>query len=185
MRLQPPSLVLYAKERSVKIVKFLIPSIIVLITIGLLIPENMVIPVRNATSSDWNHKTFWFEPWGSSVVHKGIDIFGKKGTPVLSSTKGLVIYTGTLGKGGNVVAVIGPKWRIHYYAHLDSITVDSGTVLLSGAEIGTLGDSGNALGKQPHIHYSILSLIPIPWRITTESQGWKKMFFLNPHEKLV
>ena len=167
-----------------KKIKILSISAIVLIIIGLLIPENMIIPVKNASAKDWNHKTFWFEPWGSSGVHKGIDIFGKKGTPVLSSTKGVVVYTGTMGKGGNVVAVLGPKWRIHYYAHLESISVSGGALLWSGAVIGTLGDSGNALGKPPHIHYSIFSLIPIPWLITTETQGWKKMFFLNPHEKL-
>jgi murein DD-endopeptidase MepM/ murein hydrolase activator NlpD len=169
----------------VKKIKILFISLMALIIIGLFIPENMIIPVKNATSNDWNHKTFWFEPWGSSVVHKGIDIFGEKGTPVLSSTKGVVVYTGTLIKGGNVVAVLGPKWRIHYYAHLDSISITIGTMLSSGKVIGTLGDTGNALGKQPHIHYSILSLIPIPWSFTTETQGWKKMFFLNPHEKLV
>lgn len=145
----------------------------------------MIIPVKNATSKDWNHQTFWYEPWGSSVVHKGIDIFGQKGTPVISSTAGIVIYTGTLSKGGNVVAVLGPKWRVHYYAHLQSTSVTTGAILGSGSNIGTLGDSGNAKGKPSHIHYSILSLIPMPWLITTQTQGWKKMFFLNPHEKLI
>lgn len=165
--------------------KVLFLSIAAFIFMGLLLPESMIIPVKNATSSDWNHKTFWFEPWGSSVVHKGIDIFGKKETPVFSSTTGVVVYTGRLSKGGNVVVVLGPKWRIHYYAHLESVSITNGAVLSSGSVIGALGDSGNALGKQPHVHYSILSLIPIPWLITTETQGWKKMFFLNPHEKLM
>jgi murein DD-endopeptidase MepM/ murein hydrolase activator NlpD len=153
--------------------------------IGMFIPEERVIPVYGATTNDWNHDTFWYEPWGSSVVHKGIDIFGKKGTPAISSTKGLVIYTGTLNKGGNVVAILGPKWRIHYYAHLESYSVSPGDFVLAGSVFGNLGDSGNAQGKQPHIHYSILSLVPIPWLVTTETQGWKKMFFLNPHERLV
>lgn len=159
--------------------------VVFFIGIGLILPESLKIPVTGATSKDWNHKTFWFEPWGSSGVHKGIDIFGKKGMEVVSSTYGIVIFSGTISKGGKVVAILGPKWRIHYYAHLDSYTAEAGELLKTGAPIGTLGDTGNAAGKHPHVHYSILSLIPIPWLVTFETQGWKKMFFLNPHEKLI
>ena len=61
----------------------------------------------------------------------------------------------------------------------------TGAWLSQKDKVGTLGDTGNAKGKQPHVHYSILSLIPLPWKATSEPQGWKKMFFLNPHEKLL
>ncbi|TKB02514.1 M23 family metallopeptidase [Alteromonas portus] len=159
--------------------------VLVFICAGLVIPEKLVIPVEGASSNDWNHNTFWYEPWGSSGVHKGVDIFGVKGTPVQSATSGYVIYTGELGKGGNVVAVLGPKWRVHYYAHMQEVTVEKGTWLSQKDKVGTLGDTGNAKGKQPHLHYSIVSLIPLPWKATSETQGWKKMFFLNPHEKLL
>lgn len=158
---------------------------LVIICAGLAMPEKLVIPVEGASSDDWNHNTFWYEPWGSSGVHKGVDIFGAKGTPVQSATTGYVIYTGELGKGGNVVAVLGPKWRVHYYAHMQEVTVEKGTWLSQKDKVGTLGDTGNAKGKQPHLHYSIVSLIPLPWKATSETQGWKKMFFLNPHEKLL
>ena len=158
---------------------------LVIICAGLAMPEKLVIPVEGASSNDWNHNTFWYEPWGSSGVHKGVDIFGAKGKPVQSATLGYVIYTGELGKGGNVVAVLGPKWRVHYYAHMQEVTVEKGTWLLQKDKVGTLGDTGNAKGKQPHLHYSIVSLIPLPWKATSETQGWKKMFFLNPHEKLL
>lgn len=144
----------------------------------------MVIPVKNASHHDWNHDTFWFEPWGTSGVHKGIDIFGHKGTPVIASTSGLIVFAGTLDKGGNAIAILGPKWRIHYFSHLEGIVVESGSFVSTGATIGTLGDSGNAKGKPPHVHYSILSILPMPWLVTTETQGWKKMFYLNPHQVL-
>ena len=62
-------------------------------------------------------------------------------------------------------------------SHLESRTVALGEFVNLKQEICTLGDTGNAAGKQPHVHYSILSLIPIPWLATLEAQGGKKMFF--------
>ena len=152
----------------------------VILALGLLIPQRGVIPVQNASNKDWNANSFWYSPWGKSGVHKGIDIFARKGTPIVSSISGLVVFTGNISMGGNVVAVIGPQWRIHYYAHLATIDTKSLSYVSRGAVIGTVGDSGNAAGKPPHLHYSVLSLIPYPWRYSTEIQGWKKMFFINP-----
>jgi murein DD-endopeptidase MepM/ murein hydrolase activator NlpD len=164
-----------------RIVKFLA----IILVLGLCIPQHGVIPVKNASKKDWNHQSFWFAPWGKSGVHKGIDVFAKKGTPAVSSISGLVIFTGNISMGGNVVAVIGPQWRIHYYAHLATIDTKSLSWVSRGALIGTVGDSGNAVGKPPHLHYSVLSLIPYPWRYSTETQGWKRMFFINPSEEFV
>ena len=151
-----------------------------ILVLGLCIPQRGVIPVQNATSKDWNANSFWFSPWGKSGVHKGIDIFAKRGTPVISSTSGLVVYTGNISMGGNVVAVLGPKWRIYYYAHLDSIHTKSFNWATQGEIIGAVGNSGNAAGKPSHLHYSVLSLIPYPWRFSLQTQGYKKVFFMNP-----
>lgn len=150
--------------------------------LGFLTPEQGIIPVKNATAKDWNKNSFWYTPWGNSGVHKGVDIFAKQGTPVLASTSGLVIFTGNIAMGGNVVAILGPKWRIHYYAHLkhgDAHIFDWASV---GSEIGAVGNTGNAIGKPAHLHYSVLSLIPYLWRFSITVQGWKKMFYINPTE---
>jgi hypothetical protein len=40
------------------------------------------------------------------------------------------------------------------------------------------------LGKPAHLHYSVVSLIPLPWRMDTSTQGWKKIFFLDPDDLL-
>jgi murein DD-endopeptidase MepM/ murein hydrolase activator NlpD len=168
-----------------KSLKYALSCLLLTLTIGLLLPEYIVIPVKDGSSADWNHKTFRYEPWGSSGAHKGIDIFGAKGTPVIAATSGIVIYGGEISKGGQVIAVLGPKWRVHYFAHLDSRAVSIGSWVSRSEQIGTLGDTGNAAGKQPHVHYSILSLIPIPWLFTTQTQGGKRMFYLDPHQKLM
>ena len=159
-----------------------IKTLVFTLALGLLLPARGVIPVQNATTKDWNERSFWYIPWGKSGVHKGIDIFAKRGTPVLASTSGLVVYTGNINMGGNVVAILGPKWRIYYYAHLDSITANTFDWASRSEAIGKVGDSGNAKGKPPHLHYSVLSLVPYPWRISTDEQGWKKMFFMNPSD---
>ncbi len=150
------------------------------LTLGLCIPQRAVIPVQNATHKDWNANSFWFAPWGKSGVHKGIDIFAKRGTPVIASTNGLVIYTGNIAMGGNVVAMLGPKWRIYYYAHLDRIHTKIFNWATQDEIIGAVGNSGNATGKPPHLHYSVLSLISYPWRFSLQTQGYKKIFFMNP-----
>lgn len=147
---------------------------------GLLLPARMQIPVEGASAHDWNPRSFWFEPWGVSGVHKGIDIFAPRGRAVRAASAGVVVYTGELAQGGRVVLVLGARWRVHYYAHLDSIDVGIGRPVSSGTRIGSVGDSGNAQGKPPHLHYSVLSLLPHPWRWDDATQGWRKMFYLDP-----
>ena len=151
---------------------------------GFLLPNDPAIPVTGATSADWNAESFWFEPWGASGVHKGIDIFGTRDQDVVASTGGIVLYRGTISRGGNIVVVLGPRWRVHYYAHLDEIDDDAGLFVSNGERLGNVGDSGNAVGRQPHLHYAIVTLIPYPWRATTGTQGWKRMFYLDPSEQL-
>ncbi len=154
---------------------------VIIIVIGFLLPQKMVIPVRGATTADWDVNSFWAYPWGSSITHKGIDIFNQRGTDVLSSTYGIVVYTHEGGKGGKSVMVLGPKWRFHYYAHLDEIDAFPLQPVKAGTVIGTVGDTGNAVGKPPHLHYAITT--PFPYfnlRDTTAVQGNRKMFHLNP-----
>ncbi len=158
--------------------------LLLILVAGFLIPESPVIPVTGATSADWHAESFWYEPWGASGVHKGIDIFGTLEQDVVASTGGIVLYRGTVSRGGNIVVVLGPRWRVHYYAHLGEIDDSAGRFVASGDRLGSVGDSGNAAGKPPHLHYTIVTLVPYPWRITTGTQGWKRMFYLDPGERL-
>lgn len=155
-------------------------ALLTVVALGLLLPEHAVIPVHGAGPRDWNAQSFWYEPWGASGVHKGIDIFAPRGRDAVSATYGLVVFRGELARGGTVVLALGPKWRLHYYAHLDTARVGAFALLTPGSAIGTVGDSGNAAGKPPHLHYAVLSLLPLPWRATAQTQGWKRMFFLDP-----
>ncbi|WP_179315257.1 M23 family metallopeptidase [Winogradskyella undariae] len=151
--------------------KKILLGIVTVLIIGFLIPQNLEMPVKEATKSDYNSKSFWFYPWGKSVTHKGVDIFAKKGTEINSSTSGLVLYAGEINVGGKVVVVVGPKWRIHYYAHLNELNTSLFSFVSKESKIGTVGASGNAVGKSPHLHYSILTIIPYLWRMDSDKQG--------------
>ncbi len=160
--------------------KKILLGISVVILIGFLIPQQLQMPVQGASKADYNAKSFWFYPWGKSVTHKGVDIFAKKGTAVQSATNGVVLYAGNISLGGNFVLVLGPKWRLHYYAHLQEVQTKALRLVNHSSVIGTVGTSGNAVGKPPHLHYAIASLLPYVWKIDADRQGWKKMFYLNP-----
>lgn len=159
-------------------------GILGVIIAGFLIPQNLKMPVVGAGSHSYNHQTFWYEGWGSSVVHKGVDVFARKGTRINSSTFGLVLCTMELGKGGKCVLILGPKWRLHYYAHLDEIRTSPLSIVTQSSEIGTVGNTGNAKTTPAHLHYSIATMCPYPWRIDGAPQGWMKMFYLNPIDYL-
>ena len=163
-----------------KILLRMLLIIVVIILIGLLIPQNLKMPVIGADSNSYNHETFWYEGWGTSIVHKGVDVFAKKGTSVHSATWGIVLATAEMGKGGKFILILGPKWRIHYYAHLDEIKTKPFSFVTQDTEIGTVGNTGNAKNTPAHLHYSISTLCPYPWRIDDSKQGWRKMFYLNP-----
>lgn len=155
-------------------------GILIIIVSGFLVPQDLRMPVVGANSSSYNHNTFWHEGWGSSVVHKGVDIFAKRGTPIHSSTRGIVLAASEGGKGGKYVLILGPKWRLHYYAHLDEIKTEPFTLVTHDTEIGTVGNTGNAASTPAHLHYSIATPLPYPWRIDDATLGWLKMFYLNP-----
>ncbi|AWW00768.1 M23 family peptidase [Arcticibacterium luteifluviistationis] len=166
-----------------KITKISLPLLAILI-IGFLIPQHLKMPVKGASKSSYNSQSFWFYPWGKSITHKGVDIFAKKGTDINSSTAGLVLISGEIGMGGKFVLTLGPKWRLHYYAHLNEIKTSPLSFVNKSSIIGTVGATGNAAGKPPHLHYSIFTLIPYVWRFDSDIQGWQKMFYLNPIEYL-
>lgn len=164
------------KKKSLKILALFV----VVVLIGMIPSFSCIIPVKNATAKDWNKDSFWYYPWGKSVTHKGIDIFAQHGTDVLAAHNGIVVAKGNIKHGGNYVVVLGAKWRLSYYAHLSEINTKLFTYVKQGTSIGKVGDTGNAKGKPPHLHFSVISIIPKLGRVDNSTQGWKKMFYLNP-----
>ena len=99
----------------------------------------------------------WGAARGSDRCHEGIDIFAPRGTPVLSTTQGIVREVGTNVLGGKVVWVTGPSSSQHYYAHLEDYApaLREGDWLEVGELLGFVGNTGNAENTPPHLHYGI------------------------------
>ncbi len=174
-------------KRTVKIVLLVVVAIVL---VGYLIPERKAMPV--GSPGDYNHQSFWWWPWGDHP-HGGVDIFAKAGTPVVSQTGGIVVWSGYVGsRQGNSVYVLGPKWRVHGYYHLKSTDAKVLSFVTPDTQIGTVGNTGNAANTPSHVHYELATLIPYVWRYwdktgvgTPPSRfKWLKMFYLNPADHI-
>jgi murein DD-endopeptidase MepM/ murein hydrolase activator NlpD len=88
--------------------------------------------------------------------HRGIDIFAPEGEPVVAPVTGVVIKVSTQdsGPGGKTVTIEKDGYSF-YHAHLDQVYVEAGQEVNAGHLIGTVGDTGNASGTHPHVHFSI------------------------------
>ncbi len=91
---------------------------------------------------------------GGARRHEGIDIFAPRGTPVIAAETGFVSRVGDTPRGGKNVWVRGDQ-RSFYYAHLDSIAVVAGERVARGDLLGTVGNTGNAVTTNPHLHFGI------------------------------
>lgn len=87
--------------------------------------------------------------------HQGLDLGGTKGTPILAAHEGVVIYVGRHFRGfGNMVLVEYDKQWATLYAHLNSINVKEGKIVLPGDVIGKMGRTGRASGV--HLHFELM-----------------------------
>lgn len=92
--------------------------------------------------------------------HEGIDIMAARGTPLLAVEAGTAWAT-TDPKGGNVVYLESINGRRYYYAHLDRWaamllgTNDPKVDVRVGDVLGYVGNTGNARGGPPHLHFQI------------------------------
>lgn len=90
-------------------------------------------------------------------AHQGTDIFAPMGTPVLACERGIVSKIGTDVLGGNKLWLKGESGTFYYYAHLSAFAagLQDGQVVDPGTVVGYVGDTGNARGGSPHLHFEI------------------------------
>lgn len=117
-------------------------------------PQN-IMPVEGADNEDaWSR--FGDPRDGGRRIHEGVDIFKRRGTPVIAASDGTVMDVSNKGLGGKQVWVKDARLPIaHYYAHLDSQYVQEESFVTQGDTLGTVGNTGNARTTRPHLHYGM------------------------------
>ena len=137
-------------------------------------PKRLPVPVDGVRASAIRNS--WGAPRERGRDHQGIDIFAKRGSPVRSTTDGLVVRLGQNRLGGKVAWVMGPGRQSHYYAHLSEFgAFKPGDRVSAGDIIGYVGDTGNARGTPHHLHYGVYqfgggAINPFPLITATTSQ---------------
>lgn len=90
---------------------------------------------------------------GKRRPHYGVDFAAPRGTPVLASASGRIIFAGWKGGNGRLVEIRHPNGYVTYYLHLSKILVKAGQSVAQGDRIGLVGSTGLASG--PHLDYRI------------------------------
>ena len=118
-------------------------------------PSDLPVPVDNVRAN--RIADTFGAPRGRDRTHQGVDIFAPRGTAIRSSTWGVVTSIRDGGLGGRQVWVLGPGGERHYYAHLEGWApgLEAQQIVHAGTLLGFVGDSGNAKGAPPHLHYGI------------------------------
>ncbi len=120
---------------------------------GALPAGRYLFPVAGAAtfSNDW----MFGRPGGR--LHQGIDLFAARGTPVVAVADGSAFRVGYNGLGGWRMWLRDSGGNTFYYAHLDAFSPAAveGASVARGTVLGYVGDSGDARGTSPHLHFEI------------------------------
>lgn len=85
--------------------------------------------------------------------HDGLDISAPRGTPVMSTAAGTVIYAGRYYNYGQFIVVDHGGGYQTAYGHLHKILVRKGQKITKGMVIGQVGSTGRSTA--PHLHYEV------------------------------
>jgi murein DD-endopeptidase MepM/ murein hydrolase activator NlpD len=90
-------------------------------------------------------------------AHQGTDIMAPFDTPLLACERGIITEMGADVLGGTKLWLKGESGTYYYYAHLKAFAegLHDGQVVEAGTLIGRVGDTGNAKGGAPHLHFEI------------------------------
>ncbi len=115
-------------------------------------------PVDGWISSNFGKRISPFT--GKWVMHNGIDIAARKGSPVVSPAVGVVNRVGYSSDLGNLVTIRHGDGKITYFGHLSRQTVRKGERVVRGQTVGLVGSTGQSTGS--HLHYEVrINNVPV------------------------
>jgi len=112
----------------------------------------MAWPVLGPVTSEFGMR--YHPVTGRYVMHNGIDIGVKTGTPVHAAADGLVYFSGwNTGGYGYLVMIDNGSKIVTMYAHNSALAVSAGQVVHRGDIIAYAGSTGMSTG--PHVHFEV------------------------------
>jgi len=90
---------------------------------------------------------------GARAFHEGMDFMAEIGTPARAAAGGVVIFSDIHGQYGNMIEIDHGNGLVTRYAHLSKRAVKVGDVVMSGGNIGAVGNTGRSTG--PHLHFEV------------------------------
>ena len=119
-------------------------------------------------------KNFWLGAgWGADRgkrSHKGMDMGGKRGTPIFAVEAGRINRTKRQSNGALQIVLRGKSGSKYYYGHMDKVTIKGGQKVKKGQVIGKMGDSGSPGAVHLHFEY---------WKSGRESAAINPIKFLK------
>lgn len=101
----------------------------------------------------------FIDTWGAARSggrsHQGTDVMAPYGNEVYAFTAGRISQVSTGGLGGITLWLRGNDGSSYYYAHLSGYAtgITEGVSVQAGQLIASNGNSGNAAGTPPHVHF--------------------------------
>jgi len=96
----------------------------------------------------------WGAPRSGGRTHKGTDLLATMGTPLVAVVAGSIDWDLDV-LGGTGVWLHGDDGVGYYYAHLSRWEGEAPRRVARGDVIGYVGDTGNAQGGPPHLHFGV------------------------------
>jgi murein DD-endopeptidase MepM/ murein hydrolase activator NlpD len=108
--------------------------------------QTYVLPAKGEFTSGYGWR------WGR--MHRGIDIAGPVGTPVVAAASGKVITASWDDSGfGNRIEIQHPDGTVTLYGHNSRIVTHVGATVHQGQQIAEMGSTGHSTGS--HVHFQI------------------------------
>lgn len=106
-------------------------------------------PVPSASFTDT-----WGAPRSGGRTHQGTDLMAASGAPVYAVASGVIKATSSVN-GGLSIYLTAANGDRFFYAHNSENLAGSGQQVAAGDLIARVGNSGNARGTAPHVHFEM------------------------------
>lgn len=115
-----------------------------------------VLPAGRPIDEGWISSYFGYrtDPFnGLREFHRGVDLAGKMGEPVIAVAAGVVTYAGKRFGYGNLVEINHGNGFVTRYGHNSEVKVRVGETVSKGQVVALMGSTGRSTG--PHVHFEV------------------------------